>query len=273
MLEHMFLHTRAPTASDPEPRMFDQRDLYKAVRERTLFVVSLASAAGGSDSASIVNEDGPRQVGQEAIGVISRVLGANDDATRNLVVSYASHVVAPYSEDPGVPFFMVAGFSERTTAEQSGFLGSIFNVLTDQVPLIVFNGNRELALLDSVVLYQARSDGLVDFRSSCGIASDVEGEGPGRNANLDDHFRYCWNARKKANHYVWFLANLNHYLITGQPYDCRNADVPCVALFPDPAHGTFTMNRNFTGLNAMQVVRQRLADPNPIILRKVANVQ
>jgi hypothetical protein len=261
MMEHMFLHIREPQATDPEPNMYLPRATYKAVRDRTLFVISLSSAAGGSPSASIVNNSGPTNLDQKVVGAISRFIGLNRDSTRNLVVTYASDVVAPYTEDPGVPFFMVATFSEKTLVEENGFLGSLVNVAIDSVPQIVFNGDREMAITDTLTSFQSRSDGLVDFRSSCGIASDNETDGPGRSVSLDEHFRYCWQSTKKANHFVWFLANVNHSLVTSNYQGCTNSQVPCVALFSDPANATFKMNTLFTGWSAVQVIRNRLTVP------------
>jgi hypothetical protein len=263
MLEHMFTHTRAAVGTDPVPSMFANKDLYQAVKDRTLFVVSLASAAGGSVAASVLNSDGRIRLDEETTSAIGRLFGANDDSIRNLVVSYATHVVAPITEDPGVPFFMVPGFTEKTAAEAGGIFGSLFDLTFNNLPRVVFNSNRELALLDSYIQYRSRSDGLIDLRGGCGIASDREDEGPGRSATLDQHFRYCWSAPKKPNHYVWFLSNLNHYLITGQSYDCRNTEAPCVTVFPDANQGTFIMDRSLIGLNAMEVARLLLNNPAP----------
>jgi hypothetical protein len=270
LMEHILLHIREAQPSDPVPQMYTERILYQAVKERTLFVVSLASAAGGSKAASIVNSQGMFPLTQEAIGSLTRIIGFNDNATRNLAVPYASNIVAPYLEDPGVPFFMIAGFTEKTLAEESGFLGGVFNVTLNNIPLVVFNGDRGLATVDSLALYNSRSDGLVDLRSACGVASDREDDGPGRSVSLEEHFRYCWNSPKKANHFVWFLSNLNHVLIPKLAFNCRNATAPCVALFPNPVSGTFSMDAGLTGLSAMEIARRKLADTGPQILGSLA---
>jgi hypothetical protein len=109
------------------------------------------------------------------------------------------------------------------------------------------------------------------------VASDVEEEGPGRLVPREQHFSYCWNAKKKANHYVWFMSNLNHYLITGQPYNCRNTEAACVSLFPSAADGTFLIHRGYTGMHTMEVIRQRMIAPTPqqltVPLRQMASVE
>jgi hypothetical protein len=257
LMEHIFLHIREALPTDPEPAMYNNRALYNQVKERTLLVISLASAAGGSKAASIVNRDGTSVI-QSVVGTMSAFMGLNDDSTRNLVSNYASKVVAPFAEDPGVPFFMVGGFTDKTLAEVS-ILGSIFGIIS--VPRSVFGGNREFAILDTSVLFRARSDGLVDFRSACGIASPSDDDGVGRSVGLEDHFHYCWSSRKKSNHYVWFLTNMNHAVITGIPYDCRDSEYPCNARFPDETRGSFTINPTMTGLRASEVIRRRLAGP------------
>lgn len=261
LVEHMFLHTRAPGPADPFPQMYADRALYQEVKDRTLFVISLASSAGGSKTANIVAAGGADHFGQEIIGEISRWFGADDDSTRNVVVEYASRIVAPFTEDPGVPFFMVPTYSTKTLIEERGAFAGIWDVLWNDLPPVVFNGNRELALVDTLTEFQARSDGLVEFRSSCGIASDEVNAGPGRSVPLDHHFRYCWSEPKKANHYVWFISNMNHFIVTGPSTECQRNSNPCLSRFPDASIGSYSVAPRYTGLSAVEVIRDRLGAP------------
>jgi hypothetical protein len=260
LMEHMFLHTRAAAATDPVPSMYQDRALYQAVRDRTLFVISIASAAGGSKAASVVNRDGTSLL-QSAVGVFSGLFGLNTDATKNLVTEYASKVVAPYTENPGVPFFMVGGFTNKTLDDISIF-GSVFGLI--DVPRSVFDGNREFAAIDKTTSFWSRSDGMVDFRSACGVASPSDDDGVGRSAGLGEHFKYCWSAPKKPNHYVWFLTNMNHSVIKDTSYNCHNSDWPCTFFFPNAAAGSFASDSSLTGMNAMQVIRRKIAGANLI---------
>lgn len=107
MLEHMFTHIRAPSSKDREPDFYKHRDLYAQVHKKVLFVVAVASAAGGSKVADII-------------------------------------------EDPGAPFFMVAGYS-------SNMLGGIQYLTALMIHLVssVKSILREV-LLSTVRLIAAR---------------------------------------------------------------------------------------------------------------------
>ncbi|HEY8271527.1 MAG TPA: hypothetical protein VIG33_11620 [Pseudobdellovibrionaceae bacterium] len=262
LMEHMFLHIRPPVAIDPVQSWFDQRELYKAVREKTLFVISLASAAGGSKTADLVNGNAGT-VSQDVIGALSRWMGANMDSTNNLMVAYASRVVAPMTEDPGVPFFMVPGFTTKTLYEARGFFGSIWDTLINSVPDTVFNGDGDLTFVDGVTEFPSRSDGVVDLRSSCGIASDDYNNGVGDKASLDDNLHYCWGAPKKANHYLWFAVNLNHSLITrpaAEVSECFSQENPCVPRFP-ASLGNLFPDDTMKSWAAIDVIRNKIAMP------------
>ncbi|MGZ3795928.1 MAG: hypothetical protein ACXVB1_06170, partial [Pseudobdellovibrionaceae bacterium] len=265
LMEHMFLHARPPTGTDQMPSWYLNRALYQSVREKTLFVISLASAAGGSKTADVAKGN-TANLAQEVVGVLSRWMGADLDSTANLMVAYASRVVAPFQEDPGMPFFMVPGYTTQTLYEATGVLGSLVDTLTNSIPDKVFNGNRELTLIDQITSFSSRSDGLVDFRSSCGIASADYNDGVAENASLDDHFHYCWGAPKKANHYLWFAVNLNHALITlstSEIPECSSSENPCQSRFP-ASIGTLVPDESFKGMGAIDVIRSKVGSPVPM---------
>ncbi len=275
MIEHILLHAREATTSDTRKKFYDHAELYQKVREKTLFVISIASAAGGSKVADLVENPGShRDIEQMVAGLISRWVGEKNDATNNLVPEFASREVAPMSEDPGVPIYMVAGFSKKILnslgESLSGLLG--FKNWSSNKREKYFNKNMDLAMLDRLVKFQSRSDGLVDFRSACGIQSDRKGDGPGNNSDLDENFEYCQRSPKKPNHFVWFAINLNHERIaTNLESPCRWEHNPCEAYFPDPARQTLKRRNEFDQKSAVRIIRtlltkrQESTDPPTIV--------
>lgn len=258
VMEHILLHARAARSGDVAPELYTSQQLYEKIRDKTLFVVSLASSAGGSKSASILNGEGANRIGQELIAKVSRAFGLNDAATQSVVVSYASNVLAPMREDPGVPVFMVPGYSIKTLREELGLVIGYLGSLINNVPSQVFNADRTLAIMDSLTEFSSRSDGLVDFRSACGVMSDNENDGVGREVNIEEHFRYCFNAVKKSNHYVWFMTSLNHFNMSIPFSGCRENPNSCVSRLPNGQTGSFIQDLSLDGLSAVEVIRKKL---------------
>ena len=258
VLEYILTHDRGPEGSDPEPALFSHPALYRSAKEKILEVISIASSAGGSRVADIVNDPGDNQAFQAVVGQISDWFGSDDDATRGLTTQRSSDLLAPYGWDPGIPFFMVPGYSVKTVREQDGDTIGLFNDLIGNISLNVYQGNQDLASLDSIVQDNSRFDGLVDFRSSCGVASDNAHDGPGYGASLAAQLNYCYSAPKKHNHYVWFLSNLNHFLISAPWNGCHNSKNPCTTRDADLAHETFSENPSYIYLSAVEVIRAKL---------------
>lgn len=253
ILNHILTHTRVPTLTDPKPSLFDNRFLYQQVKNRALFVISLGSSAGGSKVANIVEDPTSYGLPVSIISFIEALTGYGPSGyTRSNFVSYATRTLAPITEDTEVPFFMVAGFSERQVDEYAG--GIINNA---ELPRL-FNEDAELTSLDQIATFRSRSDGLVSFRSACGVASDVVDDGPGRLASLAQQFQYCFQAPKKANFYPWFVTNLNHYLLASPVYNCSNSTSPCRTLFANTTSQTMVEDPNFAQQNAAQVIRTKL---------------
>jgi hypothetical protein len=69
---------------------------------------------------------------------------------------------------------------------------------------------------------------------------------------------YCFRSTHKPNHYVWFLSNLNHYLISTNWNNCHNSKNPCKILDPDAAHATFSENTSYRYLSAVEAIRAKL---------------
>lgn len=258
VMEHMFTHVRAAVPSDREPALFDNAELFQKARERTLAVISLASAAGGSRVADVVEDPGNAAALQAAVGQISNWLGENDDSTKSVSVKRASDILAPFNADPGVPFFMVPGYTRKTVQEQDDAISGFLNSVIGNISINVYQGDQSLALLDTIVQPEARFDGLVDFRSACGIASDDAHAGPGYSASLPVQMQYCFNSPKKANHVLWFASNLNHYLITTTWASCHNSKNPCVISDPDSANQTLSLNSSYRYLSAVEAIRAKL---------------
>ena len=259
VMEHILTHVRAAQASDPEPVLFQNAQLYQSVKDKTLTVISLASAAGGSRVADIVHNPGNKVVLQTVIGTISQWLGSDDDSTESVQVGRASDILAPYGWDPGVPIYMVPGYTQKTVAEQDDDeIAAVFNDIVGNISLNVYQGDQSLATLETIVQFEGRSDGLIDFRSGCGIASDKPHDGPGYHASLAIQMQYCFSAPHKPSHYVWFLSNLNHYLISTDWNKCHNSKNPCTISDPDAAHGTFSQNSSYRYLSAVEAIRAKL---------------
>ena len=253
IMNHILTHTREPNLTDPKPSLFENRFLYQQVKNRTLFVISLGSSAGGSKVANIVEDPTSYGYSVGIINFIEAMTGYGPSGyTRSNFISYATRTLAPITADTEVPFFMVAGFSEKQVDEYAG--GIINNA---ELPRI-FNSDSELSTLDQVASFRSRSDGLVSFRSACGVASDVVDEGPGRLASLAQQFQYCYQAPKKANFYPWFAINLNHYLLASPVYNCSNSTNPCRSLFATPTASTMVEDGNFAQKNAAQIIRTKL---------------
>lgn len=253
IMNHILTHTRTPTINDPKQSLFDNRFLYQAVKNRALFVISLGSSAGGSKVANMVEHPQDYGIDQSIVDFIQSTTGYGPSGyTRSNEVYYATHVLAPINEDPEVPFFMVAGFSEKIVDEYEGQ-----NINNSELPKI-FNSDYELMALDEIAQFRSRSDGLVSFRSSCGVASDVVDDGPGRNASLIQQFQYCYQAPKKPNFYPWFAINLNHYLLASPTYDCNNTTNPCRVLFANAQNNTMAQDPGLAKKNAAQVIRAML---------------
>jgi len=253
IMEYILTHDRAATALDPEPQLFANAALFAQVKSKVLFVISLASAAGGSKAANILNDPGSANLIQGATGVFAGFFGSNTPATRSLVVERASTILAPFTADPGVPFFMVAGYTTQTMGEY-GVVSGIFN----HPPQTVYNADSRYAQLDPVIRFNSRSDGMVDFRSACGIASPWVNEGPGYGSSLLSHFTYCLIGQRKPNHYLWFMTNLNHSLIAAPWAGCFNSSNPCISWFPNSSGTAFDLDGGSLYKSSIDVIRARM---------------
>ncbi len=231
MLEYILLRAR-----DGGNTTAEDRALYRSVREKVAFVVSIASAAGGSKVANIViNPD--RYPNATLLASVVKPFLASGDAIQTLQIDYATHVGAPIDIDPGVPFFMVPGYS------------------TDEgIGAETFNGQYEFGVIDAQAGFQSRSDGLVSFRSSCGVASDKEDDGPGRYTGLSGQYQYCFGAPKKPSHHPWFSINLNHTLIQ-QPVGCSDSLYGCVVHKAKPGGG-YEASPELTGKDVPHIMRR-----------------
>ncbi len=269
--EFIMNHTRAAKSSDPEPELFNNAALFQKVKERTLGVISIATAAGGSKVASILADPEHFLAPQTIVGVVAKWLGSFDGSAQSVAVNRASVVLAPISENPGVPFYMVAGYSIQTAGESDAITGGILDSFFDSVPIEVFQSDASLAKLDAIVQFDSRGDGLVDFRSSCGIMSANVRDGYGYKAPLEQHLRYCYQSEKKHNHQVWFLSNLNHFLLTTNWEKCNNRKNPCVILEPNSDVQSFVENVALRGQSAMAVMRAKLdAQRKPVVTNVVS---
>ncbi|MEZ4744235.1 MAG: hypothetical protein R3B45_17595 [Bdellovibrionota bacterium] len=253
MLEHMMIYSRSPRENEKYPEYFNNREEYLKAKEKILFVVSIASAAGGSKAAELLLRSSEQSTIQELIGKISAKFEDKNDAARNLLVDIATTEVAPINEDPGVIFFMVPGFSKELAKQVGDILGT-----SDENPFDVFNGDNEIAALDRVVHYSSRSDGLVSFRSACGIADSDVDAGPGWKASLEEQFQYCLNSQKKPSHFVWFLTNLNHSKNRWAEKACKAGGNECEIYFPNYNQRTFIRETRLNGRSATMAIRYLL---------------
>ncbi len=260
MIEHILTHTRAAAASDPPEyrKHYDSNVAYSKVKDRIAFVISLASAAGGSKVADMVENPTTYSLDQSSMGAISRIFGARSGSTNNLVPKFAVNVAAPMTANPGVPIYLVAGYS-RQLLDIGGLVGGPSDWLGITDPdKRVFNADVSYGYLDYMTGFSSRSDGVVSFRSSCGIASDRMDDGPGWDKELSLQFNYCYSATKKPNHFVWFAINLNHSLIQINTSKCTNSDNPCQIYRPDPVRKTMVRDTALDQKSSVEIIRQHL---------------
>jgi hypothetical protein len=248
LTEFILLHGRAATSADLDQTLFASSAVYQQAKDRLLLVVSLASASGGSKVADILQDPAKFAVNQLLVGEIAATVGANQDSYVDLTVHNSTRVLAPIDQDPGVPFLMVAGFSTQVTTVSGLLSGS----------MRLFNGSLDLAFLDSVSKTAARGDGLVDFRSSCGVASDDVNGGAGYSVDLGLQFKYCASAAKKPNHYSWFATNLNHFLMAASTTECIDAVNPCTTYLHDSQSGTMLRAANYDKATPAEIIREAL---------------
>jgi len=255
ILNHILTHTRTANADDPKPILFDNRLLYQAVKNRALFVISLGSSAGGSKVANMVEHPEQYGIDQSVINFIKAQTGYGPSGyTRSNETNYATQVLAPITADPEVPFFMVAGFSPKIVDEYADSSTIDSNEFQK-----IFNNDYELTALDTIAQFKSRSDGLVSFRSACGVASSNVEDGPGRIATIDQQLQYCYQAPKKANFYPWFAINLNHYLLaSADGYNCSNSTNACRAYFANSITHTMEYHSFFANKNAAEIIRSKL---------------
>ena len=253
VMEYILTHSRAAISSDPEPALFAHAALFAQVKSRMLFVISVASAAGGSKAANILNDPLQASFIQGVVGAISDLLSPNTPAAMSLDVQRASTVLAPITADPGIPFFMVPGYTSQTVNEY----GAIAALLGD-TPSTVYNGDSRYAELDPVVQFHSRSDGMVDFRSACGIASSAVNDGPGYTAPVTSQFQYCLSSSRKPNHFLWFMTSLNHTLIATPWAGCSKSATACVSWFPNATGTTFQLDANFFYKSSIEIIRAKL---------------
>ena len=256
VIEHILTHARAALPSDPDATLFSNSALYIQAKMKILSVISIASAAGGAQTATML--EGPGQTGQSGLAIlIANLLGYNSDATKSLVVSRAADVLAPIQADPGIPIYMVPGYTAETATE-AGIAGNLAVEASGQIPLQVYQSDPDFTALDPLVTLTSRSDGMIEFRSSCGVASDNPSGGPGYSASLTSQLSYCYSSPKKTNHFVWFLTNLNHSLSPTPWNNCANTTAPCQILEANAAQATYTANASLSGQSAINVIRAKL---------------
>lgn len=247
MIEYILLH-----AKEGSKVTVWERELFRQAQEKTLFVLELGSASGGAELANVVKhpEQYPRH--KHLMGQIGKLI-PSQDAIDVLALDFATQEAAPLDEDPGVPIFMVPGYSRTILAREEE---------VDLGVKDVFNGRLDLAALDRSMALNARNDGLVTFRSSCGIASDDEKDGPGYHAPLEDQFSYCFLAPKKPRHHVWFTMNLHHFAIYSPFAKCQKDPSACQAHSLD-AQGNIVEREDLRGMDSVTAIRHMLAaQPN-----------
>ncbi len=242
MMEYILLHAREGSKVTAW-----ERELFRQVQEKTLFVLEFASASGGAELANVVKYPERYPKLKHLIGRIGKLV-PSQDAIDVLALDFATQEGAPLNEDPGVPIFMVPGYSRVILAREHGE-GNMKDA---------FNGRLDLAALDRSMTLNSRSDGVVTFRSSCGIASDDEKDGPGYQAPLDQQFSYCFFAPKKPRHYVWFTMNLNHFLIYSPFSQCKENPSACQTHSLD-AQGSIVERDDLRGMDGITAIRHMLA--------------
>ncbi len=264
MIEFILTHAREAVDSDPEPEHYADNQLFKKVKERLLFVISIASAAGGSKVADLLVHPGDHSVAQEVIGRYSEIFvvdGQNHGSTYSLAIQRATGVLSPLNADPEIPFFMVPGYSRKVQEDIEENLETVWDTLTgnDEDYMDKFDGNEEYMYLDFFTNFRSRSDGVVAFRSACGLKSADAHHGPGHDNRLEEHLNYCDQTPKKANHFVWFLSHFNHQNIISL-VSCNNFAHPCQHLFPDQARmsGYIEGESDYNELNTPELIRKLL---------------
>lgn len=261
--EFILTHDRPARANDPEPALFANHELYARAKARTLSVISIASAAGGSRVADILRNQGSAGTVASFMASFARRLEMNTESTRSLTTARATGVLAPWTADPGVPIYMIATYSPTLAWEWDDVFGGFFGALIGNIPVNVFQGDEYLTGLDGIIQTKARSDGLVDFRSGCGLASINSDDGPGYRATLGQQLAYCAQGYKKANHHLWFASNLNHYLAPVDWAGCANPTAPCRVHDYSPSTKSFSANPAYDGMSAVRVARAKLDANRP----------
>ncbi len=259
VMEHIFLHSSPKDVL--RPALYKDHELYKKVKLKTAMTISIASAAGGSRAADMVLD-------LNGTGFLEKIEGSSmasdfqkDSAsTESLTVAQSSAVLAPASLDPEVLFMMVPGYSPIVKMQFEGLLDIWLGEQSEPDPLL-FNGSIDYARVDSIVGFSSRSDGVIAFRSSCGIKSYYADDGPGHDEYLNDHVKYCVEEPKKDNHYVWFLSELHHNLVAW-PVDCVENNYRCNIL--KPSSGTFSyFTSEHSGKSAIHTIRALLTAELP----------
>ena len=253
ILEHILIH--ADKEYSEQSAFAKHQVLYKQVKDRILYNIAIGSAANGSKVANILENPKDHAFGQRVVGRIADVFGADNDSSEDLQIKRATGVLAPHSRDVGIPFYMVAGYSEKRV-NSTGDLSLLAIGLGASKE--VFNEDTQYALLDGVASFHSRSDGAVGFRSSCGIASKHENDGPGTNASKSDQWSYCFHAPKKKNHFAWFVTNLNHSLVKVDHRGCDSNSNPCRYRFYHERKMAGEVDAQFDEMSPPRVIRKIL---------------
>ena len=263
ILEHILIHAEIEYRKTTP--FADHHPIYAEVKNRILYNIAIGSAANGSKVANILENPKDHAFGQRVVGRIADVFGADNAASEDLQIKRATQILAPHSRDVGIPFYMVAGYSEKRV-NSAGDLGLLAIGLGASKR--VFNEDTQYALLDGVTSFRSRSDGAVAFRSSCGIASNNENDGPGTNASKTEQFTYCFQAKKKTNHYPWFVTNLNHSLVKVDHKNCDSGSNPCLNRFYSASNPQGIVDPNFRETSPPRVIRRILSSrkTDPIIV-------
>lgn len=261
--EFIMTHDRdAKTGEDAA--LFANAELFKKAKARTLAVISLASASGGSKVADALASSNSSSIAS-FVGGVARWIGSGTQSAASVTVARATTLV-PIDADPGVPFYMVAGYSVKSAWEWDPWFGGLWSAV-DDIPMTVFQGDQELMGLDSVIQPSTRWDGLVDFRSACGVRSADSRFGPGYSADASLSFNFCATAAHKPNHYPWLISNLNHYLIAMPWTGCGGAN-PCEIREYSPTSNSFSVSSAMAGMSAIHAIRYKLDRARPTLLQR-----
>lgn len=262
--EFIMTHDRPAKTGEAEPGLFDHAELFKKAKMKTLAVISLASAAGGSRVADALESSNSSSIAS-FVGGVARWIGSGTQSAHSVTVARANALV-PIDADPGVPFYMVAGYSVKSAWEWDPWFGGLWSAV-DDIPMTVFQGDQELMGLDSVIQPSTRWDGLVDFRSACGVRSSDSRFGPGYSAGTDLSFNFCATAAHKPNHFPWLISNLNHYLIA-MPWTGCAGENPCETREYNPSTKSFAVSSAMAGMSAIHALRYKLDRARPALLQK-----